>query len=217
MIEAVVFDLDGTLLNTLEDIHDVVNSVFNINCIPEKSIDDVRSAVGRGVDELVRKLISPSIPSLGVISNLSEQIRQTYLNHDSKRTRPYPGITKLLSRLQEEKIPTAILTNKPQDSAEKAVSMYFSGIAFVSVNGVSPGGLMKPSLESALPVLEKLGSTPGKTLMVGDSDVDMNTAVNAGMIGVGVSWGFRDISLLLEHGADHIVENPEEILELLKR
>lgn len=217
MIEAVIFDLDGTLLNTLEDICDVVNSVLNSNGMPERSIDEVRFAVGRGVEELVRKLIPSGIATGEIVRKISDQIRETYLERGLVKTRPYPGIRELLQKLQSERIPIAVLTNKPQNSAEKAVNLYFRDIHFISVNGVEPGCLMKPSPAVVIPVIDKLGTLPGNTLMVGDSDVDMETAVNSGMIAVGVSWGFRDVSILLEHGAEFIVESPGEILEIVKR
>ncbi len=215
MNNAVIFDLDGTLLYTLEDIYDVVNGVLKSNGMPCRSIDEVRLAVGRGVEELVRRLIPSDSVTCELVRKLSDQIRKTYLEHDSVKTRPYPGIIELLNKLQTEQVPMAVLTNKPQESAEKVVDIYFSDIRFISINGVKPGCSMKPSQETVIPVLEKLRTLPGNTLMVGDSDVDMDTAVNAGMIAVGVSWGFRDVSLLLEHGAEYIINSPEEILKLV--
>ncbi len=215
MSNAVIFDLDGTLLYTLEDIYDVVNSVLNLNEMPGKSIDEVRFAVGHGVEELVRKLIPSACATREAVERLSNQIRKTFLDHDSVKTHPYPGINELLNRLQRELVPMAVLTNKPQESAEKTVDLFFRSIPFISITGVRPGYPMKPSQEAVIPVLKKLGTLPGNTLMVGDSGVDMDTAVNTGMIAVGVSWGFRDVSLLLNHGADFIVDSPGEILTLL--
>ncbi len=217
MISAVIFDLDGTLLDTLEDICDVVNSVLSSNGMPGKSIDEVRLAVGRGVEELVLKLIPSDIATGIVVERISDQIRKTYLEQGSVKTRPYPGIKEVLKSLQVEQVPMAVLTNKPQESAEKVLNIHFSDISFVSINGVKPGCPMKPSPEVVIPVIEKLGVLPGNTLMVGDSDIDMDTAVNAGMIAVGVSWGFRDVSLLLDHGAEFIIDSPEEILEIVQK
>lgn len=215
MISAVIFDLDGTLLDTLEDIFDVVNSVLNSNGMPERSIDEIRLAVGRGVEELVRKLIPSRSETGESVMKISDQIRKTYLEQGSVKTRPYPGINEVLKSLQAKQVPMAVLTNKPQESAEKVVGIYFSDISFISINGVKPGCPMKPSPEVVIPVIEKLGVLPGNTLMVGDSDIDMDTAVNAGMIAVGVSWGFREGSLLLDHGAEYIINSPQEILTLL--
>ncbi len=215
MIEAVIFDLDGTLLYTLEDICDVVNSVLESNGMPGKTIDDVKLAVGRGIEELVRKVIPAGNVTGETVDELSNQIRKLYLEQGSFKTRPYAGITDLLERLHAERVPMAVLTNKHQLSAERQVEKYFGGINFAVVSGAKQGYPLKPSMEVVAPVLEKLGTLPGDTLMVGDSDVDMSTALNAGMIAVGVSWGFRDVSLLLDHGAEFIVENPMEIVNLL--
>ena len=215
MIEAVIFDLDGTLLYTLEDIHDVVNSVLESNGMPGRSLDEVKHAVGRGIEELARKVIPPDRVTGESVKELSNQIRELYIEQGSIKTRPYPGITGLLERLHAECVPIAVLTNKYQLSAEKQVEKYFGGISFAAVSGARQGYPLKPSIEAVIPVLEKLGALPGNTLMVGDSDVDMITAVNAGMTAVGVSWGFRDTSLLRDHGAEFIVESPMEIINIL--
>ena len=215
MIEAVIFDLDGTLLYTLEDICDVVNIVLESNEMPGKTIDEVRFAVGRGIEELVRKVIPAGRVTGESVDELSDQIRKLYLEEGSVKTRPYPGITDLLERLQAERVPMAVLTNKHQPSAERQVEKYFGGVNFAAVSGAKQECPLKPSIEAVIPVLEKLGAPSGNTLMVGDSDVDMHTALNAGMIAVGVSWGFRDASLLLKHGAEFIVNSPMEIVKLL--
>ncbi len=215
MVDAVIFDLDGTLLYTLEDIHDVVNSVLVSNGMPGKTIDEVRFAVGRGIEELVRKVIPAGCVTDESVEKLSDQIRKLYLEQGSVKTRPYPGITELLERLHAERVPIAVLTNKHQLSAEKQVEKYFGGISFAAVSGDREDYPLKPSPEAVIPVLEKLGASAGSTMMVGDSDVDMITAVNAGMIAVGVSWGFRDTSLLLDHGAAFIVDSPMEIADLI--
>jgi len=215
MIEAVIFDLDGTLLYTLEDICDVVNSVLASNGMPGKSMHEVKHAVGRGIEELVRKVIPAGSSTDESVEKLSDQIRKLYLEQESVKTRPYPGINELLERLHSECVPMAVLTNKHQLSAEKQVEKYFGGISFAAVSGARENYPLKPSPEAVKPILEKLGVLPENTLMVGDSDVDMITAVNAGLIAVGVSWGFRDTSLLLDHGAAYIVDSPMEIINIL--
>ncbi|MEN8209146.1 MAG: HAD family hydrolase [Candidatus Fermentibacteria bacterium] len=215
MIEAVIFDLDGTLIDTLEDICDVVNSVLVSNGMPGRTIDEVRSAVGRGIEELVRNVIPSDRVTDDSVRDLSDQTRKLYLEHGSIKTRAYPGVTDLIERLQAEDVPMAVLTNKHQLSAERQVEKYFGGIKFKVVSGDREGYPLKPSVHAVKPVLEKLGALPGNTLMVGDSDVDMQTAAAAGMMAVGVSWGFREVSILKQHGARFIVDSPMEIINLL--
>ena len=214
MVKAFLFDLDGTLLDTLDDIHSVVNGVFLNRGLAGRTRQEVRQAVGRGVEHLVRTLLPSRAGDSSFISEISDRIRDTYLERGSVMTRPYDGIPELLAALQERSIPMAVLTNKPQPSADEAVALYFPGIEFRTVRGARRGTPLKPDPEASLPVIEALGCNAGSVIMLGDSDVDMDTAVNAGMVPVGVSWGFRDRQLLLSHGARSIVDSPNEILAL---
>ena len=211
--EAVVFDMDGTILNTLDDIVRVVNTVLRSEGLTERTEDEIRAAVGRGVNNLVKSLV----PSSGSEDRefLARRIGKTYLEKGSQMTRPYPGIRELLGELSSMGIPLAVFTNKPQDSAEAAAEKFFPETDFRTVRGASSKTPLKPSAESAAAVLEALGSAPEKTLMVGDSDVDMDTAVKSGMVPVGVSWGYRPPSLLLERGAIHIIHEPRELLKII--
>lgn len=205
--------MDGTILNTLEDITLKVNSVLRSEGLPERSRSEIKAAVGRGVDNLVRSLV----PSSGSEDRmfLSRRIRKTYLEKGSEKTRPYPGVSELLRELSSMDIPLAVFTNKPQDSAEAAAEEYFPETEFRMVRGASSNAPLKPSAESAAAVLEALGSAPEMTFMVGDSDVDMETATNSGMVPVGVSWGYRPPSLLLKRGALHIIDEPRELLDII--
>ncbi len=217
MIKGVIFDLDGTLLDTLDDIHNVVNTVLQLNDLPTKTILEIKAAVGKGVEELVLRLFPSGELSTQRVFKVASDIRETFLKHGTVLTKPYTGVEEMLDALARRGIPLAVLTNKPQASAEKAVSVYLPDVPFRTVQGVTPGMPMKPEAEIAMKVILKLGSVPGETLMVGDSDVDMDTAKNAGLIAVGVSWGFRSVELLLEHGADVIVNDPKEICGLVFR
>ncbi len=217
MIKGVIFDLDGTLLDTLDDIHNVVNTVLQLNDLPTKTIPEIKAAVGRGVEELVLRLFSSGELSSQRVLKVASDIRETFLKHGTVLTKPYTGVEEMLDTLACRGIPLAVLTNKPQASAEKAVSVYLPDVPFRTVQGVTAGFPMKPEAEIAMKVILKLGTVPGETLMVGDSDVDMDTAKNAGLIAVGVSWGFRSVELLLEHGADVIVNDPKEICGLIFR
>lgn len=216
MIKSVIFDLDGTLLDTLDDIHNVVNRVLQLNDLPVKTIPEVKAAVGRGVEELVLRLFPSGELSAQRAFKIASDIRETFLLHGTVLTKPYSGIEEMLDTLVGRGIPMAVLTNKPQASAEKAVSVYLPDVPFRTVQGAMPGFPIKPESEIAMKVVLKLGTLPEETLMVGDSDVDMDTAKNAGLIAVGVSWGFRSVELLLEHGADVIVNDPMEICGLIQ-
>lgn len=216
MVEAVVFDLDGTLLDTLDDILDGVNHVFQQEGLPPESRDEVRLAVGRGVEHLVRKLLPQRSGDEEYVERLSGMIRETYSEKGPVKTRPYPGIPRLIRKLTGQGIPLAVLTNKPHPSALKSVEMHFGEECFSVVSGAGEGRPMKPSPGSAEQVLNKLGVPPGRIFMVGDSDVDMDTAITSGMVPVGVSWGYRDTNLLLHHGAEHIATEPYEILKMIE-
>lgn len=216
MIRGVVFDLDGTLLDTLEDILDVVNRVFQQEGLPPESSDDVRRAVGRGVENLVRKLLPHRSADDEYVEKVSGMIRETYSRMGAVKTRPYPGIPRLIRKLSGRGLPMAVLTNKPHPSAVESVEMHFGEEYFSIVSGAGEGRPMKPSPGSAEQVMKELGVSPRMIMMVGDSDVDMDTATVSGMVPVGVSWGYRDTDLLLEHGAGHIVNEPWEILKIIE-
>jgi phosphoglycolate phosphatase len=216
MVKGVIFDLDGTLLDTLDDIHNVVNRVLQLNGLPSRTVLEVKAAVGRGVTELVQRLFPSGELSGQRVEKVASDIREIFLEHGTVLTKPYTGVEEMLDTLAGRGIPMAVLTNKPQASAEKAVSVYLPDVPFRIVQGAMPGFPIKPESEIALKVVLKLGTLPEETLMVGDSDVDMDTAKNAGLIAVGVSWGFRPVELLLDHGADVIVNDPMEIYGLTR-
>jgi phosphoglycolate phosphatase len=216
MIEAVIFDLDGTLLNTLSDIHRVVNRVLRKEGLAERTMEDVRMAVGRGVDHLVEELVGEEGLTGKHMVHIAERIRHVYSKEGFVETAPYPGVPELLSKLANVGLPMAVLSNKPHSSTVESVERFFRHIGFSSVRGAMKDQPIKPDPRCVKPVLRELASKPESTVMVGDSDVDMRTAVNSGMKAVGVTWGFRDEQLLIEKGADHIVNNSEELLTILE-
>lgn len=214
MVRGVIFDLDGTLLDTLDDITAVVNAVLPRMGRRSCTRDEVRLAVGSGVEVLSRRLLPPGTGEVEVLA-AAERIRHAYLERGSLLTRPYEGIEELLVHLTSRGTPLAVLSNKPQLSAEEAVSEFFPSIPFRIVRGVIPGRPIKPHPGSVLDVLDALGTAPGETALIGDSEVDMITAGAAGLLAVGVAWGFRDPLLLLTHGATSIAGTASEIPGLL--
>ena len=211
--KAVIFDLDGTLVDTLEDLADSVNYALDSFGFPHRSIDEVRSFVGNGV----RRLIYLSVPE-GTENETSEKCLEVFKNHyktnSRNKTGPYDGIIGVLDRLCESGIKTAVVTNKMQTAAKDIVDFYFGekiNLTVGQVDGVS----QKPSPDGVNLVLKEFGISKNKAIYVGDSEVDCLTANNAGIDCVGVTWGFRSKEILEENGAKIIVDTPQEILNLI--
>lgn len=211
-IEAIIFDLDGTLLNTIGDLADSVNEALRKFGFPALSEAEVQQRVGNGV----KRLVAQSLPE-----NLSEEMQEAcfaafsaaYEDRMMVRTRPYAGIVHLLHELQKRQVRVGVLSNKYDAAAKALVSHYFGDLCEATIGEIQ-GMPRKPDPTLAFALLEQLHADAAKTLYVGDSDTDMMTAKNAGLAAVGVSWGFRDAEVLLQGGADIIVHEAEEILQL---
>lgn len=213
MINTIIFDLDGTLLNTLEGLKNSTNfALKKFNC-PEITLEQTRSFVGNGV----RKLIERAIPN-GEKNPDFEKCLNTFKEHYSKtmyqKTVAYDGIEDMLTELKRKGIKTGVVSNKFDTAVKELCKNYFDGLIIVAI-GESPNVRKKPAPDSVLKAMEILGAKPENTLYVGDSDVDIQTAKNSNLKSVGVTWGFRDRELLEEEGADFIINTPCELLELI--
>lgn len=213
MINTIIFDLDGTLLNTLEGLKNSTNfALKKFNC-PEITLEQTRSFVGNGV----RKLIERAIPN-GEKNPDFEKCLNTFKEHYSKtmyqKTVAYDGIEDMLTELKRKGIKTGVVSNKFDTAVKELCKNYFDGLIIVAI-GESPNVRKKPAPDSVLKAMEILGAKPENTLYVGDSDVDIQTAKNTNLKSVGVTWGFRDRELLEEEGADFIINTPCELLELI--
>ncbi|HIZ28602.1 MAG TPA: HAD family hydrolase [Candidatus Adamsella sp.] len=213
MINTIIFDLDGTLLNTLEGLKNSTNfALKKFNC-PEITLEQTRSFVGNGV----RKLIERAIPN-GEKNPDFEKCLNTFKEHYSKtmyqKTVAYDGIEDMLTELKKRGIKTGVVSNKFDTAVKELCKNYFDGLIIVAI-GESPDVRKKPAPDSVLKAMEILGAKPENTLYVGDSDVDIQTAKNTNLKSVGVTWGFRDRELLEEEGADFIINTPCELLELI--
>lgn len=213
MINTIIFDLDGTLLNTLEGLKNSTNfALKKFNC-PEITLEQTRSFVGNGV----RKLIERAIPN-GEKNPDFEKCLNTFKEHYSKtmyqKTVAYEGIEDMLTELKRKGIKTGVVSNKFDTAVKELCKNYFDGLIIVAI-GESPDVRKKPAPDSVLKAMEILGAKPENTLYVGDSDVDIQTAKNTNLKSVGVTWGFRDRELLEEEGADFIINTPCELLELI--
>ncbi|MBR6028649.1 MAG: HAD family hydrolase [Clostridia bacterium] len=211
MIQAALFDLDGTLTDTLRDIADAMNRSLSRLGLPAFPIDAYRYLVGDGAKVLARRCAGGHPEMAGELQAIYQA---DYERHTLVTTRPYDGIPELLTALRERGVRTAVLSNKPDADTRGVVRHFFTG-SFDLVRGQLPGVPLKPDPTAALSICEALGLPPERWLYFGDTAVDMTCARNAGMHPVGVTWGFREAEELREAGAESLISRPEEALSLL--
>ena len=207
-----IFDLDGTLLNTLDDLWASVNHSLAQNYLPPRSKEEVRSFLGNGAKELLRKSV-PSDCDTQTFEQVFSCFRQHYVAHAMDTTRPYEGVIELLAQLKNRGIRTAIVSNKPNAAVQELYHHFFEDVVDIAI-GECPEVRRKPSPDMLLKALEQLGCSQEDALYVGDSEVDIATASNSGLPCISVSWGFRDRDFLLSHGATVIIDHPSELLNI---
>ena len=206
--DTVIFDLDGTLLNTLEDLADGVNAALKHFGRPERTLDEVRQFVGNGV----LKLMDRAVPEI------YEWFKAYYAAHSEVKTCAYDGIPELLKQLQAEHFKMAIVSNKFHDAVCQLSRRYFGELLPVSIGENEAAGIRKkPAPDTVFTALERLGSTVEHAVYIGDSEVDAATARNAGMDCILVSWGFRERELLASFDPVAIADQPSDIWEILNR
>lgn len=207
--KAVIFDLDGTLLDTLEDLADAVNYTMKKFGFPERSLDEVRAFVGNGA----KRLIGQSAPDSTDTATLEEclgEFKAFYFANSKVKTKPYDGIISLLETLKANGYKTAVVTNKPDDAAKETVKHFFGELIDFTVGQID-GVPQKPEPDCVYTALEKLGVSKGEAVFAGDSDVDCITALNAGLDCIGVTWGFRSREVLEENGARYITDKVDDV------
>lgn len=210
----ILFDLDGTLLNTLEDLTDAVNYVMDAYDFPEHSIEDVRCFVGNGIRVLMQRAI-PEGEENPQFDEAFELFKSYYLAHNKVKTRPYDGIMELLGELKRRGVPMAIVSNKNQPTVEALCEEEFQGLISVAV-GDGEGRARKPAPDGPMEAIRRLGiSGTDGVLYVGDSEVDAQTAENAGLGCVLVTWGFRTRQEMAPYAAFPFIDRPEELLEFV--
>ena len=209
--DTVIFDLDGTLLYTLEDLTDCVNHTMDVFGYPERTIREIRQFVGNGIGKLIRRSI-PEYVSDSQCEIVLAEFKEYYTDNCQRKTRAYDGILDLIEKLKAKGIKLAIVSNKNDKAVKELNDKYFNGYIDVAI-GDRNGKLRKPAPDSVYEALEQLGSDVSHAIYVGDSDVDIETANNAGMMNVLVTWGFRDKELLVEKGGKNFIDSPGELLK----
>ncbi|MBQ7887861.1 MAG: HAD-IA family hydrolase [Clostridia bacterium] len=215
-VQAVIWDLDGTLLNTLDDLAASTNAALEAGGLPQRTTDEVRSFVGNGI----HKLIERAMPQPGAEHPKFQQVLDAFVahygEHSKDRTQPYDGVMEVLDVLAARGVRHAIVSNKV-DFAVKALSREYFGDRMVSSVGDDPSRSKKPAPDSVWEAMRQMGVTAQEAVYVGDSQVDVLTARNAGIPCIAVTWGFRSEACLLEAGAQYIARKPEEIIQIVEK
>ena len=212
-----IFDMDGTILNTIDDLADSLNVILERYSMPLHTVDQVRFMVGNGIPKLIERAIPNGRDNPKFDEILKEYIAY-YEEHSAIKTRPYDGIVEAVKALRKSGVKIAVNTNKVEAAALDLVAKYFPD-CFDIVSGSRPGLPPKPAPDGVYEILKRAGidgkSEGQKAVFIGDSDVDLQTGINAGLDVIGVDWGFRGKTFLLEHGAteDNIVMKADELVE----
>ena len=213
--KAIVFDLDGTLLDTLEDLADSMNTVLARQNDLTYEADAYKYFIGNGLRNLVLLTLPEGKRDAGNADRSLAELREEYSNRWSNKTKPYKGITEMLNVLVDKGLKMAVLSNKADEFTQLIVKKFLPDYKFELVFGERQGIPKKPDPAGALEIVQKLGVEPWECLYLGDTGVDMKTAVSAGMYPVGVLWGFRKAEELVENGARVLIADPAALLDLL--
>ena len=208
-----IFDMDGTILDTLDDLADSLNYALKACGYPERSLDEARRFVGNGIMKLIERAL-PSGSSAAEADRVFSVFMPHYTLHCADKTKPYGGINELLVKLRAAGCRTAVVSNKADHAVQELCTQYFPGL-FDAAAGERAGVLKKPAPDSVNEVLSKLGADRGAAVYIGDSEVDIATAKNSGLFGIIVDWGFRDRDFLEAHCADIVVSSTQEVYDII--
>ena len=214
-IKLIIFDLDGTLIDSLTDLALSTNHALALNNLPEHPVEQYKQFVGNGLDKLIERALPPNRRDAETHKQVKSDFLNHYTVHLNDHTQPYPGITEMLAELKTRSVQVAIATNKPQEAARSIVKEKMASTPFVAILGQVPERPVKPNPEIVFEIMRIANAQPTETLFVGDSGVDMQTACNSGVTSVGCKWGFRSKQELVDNGATYIIAHPAEILDYL--
>lgn len=212
----IIFDLDGTLLDTLDDLANSMNFVLKAHGFPIHDIEKYNYFIGNGLEKLVRRTLPQEELNEEMVKLCLSQLKDEYSKKWHEFTKPYDKIEELLNELSSKGIRMSVLSNKPDQFTKVMIDNFFGSERFDFVFGAREGIPNKPDPHSALEIAELSKIEPSKYLYLGDTSVDMNTARSAGMYAVGVTWGFRTADELLKNGAKLLIDGPMELMELIK-
>lgn len=210
---AVIFDMDGTILDTLDDLADAMNYVLRLNNMPVRTTGEIRRFVGNGVRKLIERAV-PEETAVSVKENVYGEFSSYYSKHCADRTKPYDGIKEMLFCVRNAGIKTAVVSNKDDYAVQTLARVYFPAL-FDAVVGVREGIKKKPAPDTVFEVMTRLDVTKEQCVYIGDSEVDIETAQNAGIPCISVSWGFKGRDFLEEHNALKIVDTISELENII--
>ena len=210
---AAVFDLDGTLLDTLEDLYRATNAALSAHSLPLRTRDEVRMFVGNGVEMLIRRAVPTWCDEETTLAVLTD-FKTTYAAICEEHTAPYDGVLPLLTALRERGIRVAVVSNKFDAATKQLCAKYFGDLVEIAI-GERAGIRKKPAPDTVLEALRAFDLTAESAVYIGDSDVDIRTAENCGMDCISVTWGLRDRDFLLQNGAEILVDTPEGLLGVI--
>ena len=211
--ELAIFDLDGTILNTIDDLADSLNHVLSQHGFPQHTADEVRMMVGNGILNLIKRAL-PNNTEQTTIEAVYADFNAYYKLHSADKTKPYDGIAEMLQQLKANGVKLAVVSNKADYAVQDLCIKYFGGV-FDAVAGEKSDVPKKPAPDGVNNILAALGIERKNSVYIGDSDVDLQTAANSEMDCIAVNWGFRDEELLRESGARVIVSSPNEIVKII--
>lgn len=209
-----IFDLDGTLIDSIEDIADSMNSVLRENGFPEHDLKSYKIFVGNGIKTLVRRAL-PKDSAEEAIERCYTAMMSRYERFCDVKSAPYKGIPELLSHFHDRGVQMAVLSNKADRITKRVIATLLPGTPFVNVEGLTDEATKKPNPANALKICDNMGVRPEEIIYLGDTGIDMETAKRAGFYAVGVLWGFRGKDELISNGADILITAPDELLKLL--
>lgn len=215
MKNLVIFDLDGTLLNTISDLGLATNHALAVEGFPTHAPEAYPMMVGNGVSRLIERALPEESRTMATVERVRARFKEYYDDHLADTTQPYPGIHDLLLELKSRGVAVAVASNKYQEAVTRLMEVFFPDIPWVAAEGQRQGVPTKPDPSIVFDILSVHPTPKAETLYVGDSGVDMETARRACIESVGVTWGFRPVSELRDNHADHIIYNPSDIIPIV--